>query len=134
MFDDRLELISPGTLGNSLTVDDLRTSQFTRNELLASRLGQCPVGDVPGSGGRRHFIERRGEGIGVIEDETVALAGSKPVFEPIGEREFKVTLPAKEVRNPLIAAAFRRIGLARQAGTGIRPSSGTGGVSATPLP
>ena len=36
MFDDRLELISPGTLGNSLTVEDLRTSQFTRNELLAS--------------------------------------------------------------------------------------------------
>ena len=90
MFDDRLELISPGTLGNSLTVEDLRTSQFTRNELLASRLGQCPVGDVPGSGGRRHFIERRGEGIGVIEEETVALAGSKPVFEPVGEREFKV--------------------------------------------
>ena len=27
---------------------------------------------------------------------------------------------AKEVRNPLIAAAFRGIGLARQAGTGIR--------------
>ncbi|MDE2871374.1 MAG: putative DNA binding domain-containing protein, partial [Gemmatimonadota bacterium] len=94
MFDDRLELISPGSLGNSLTVEDLRTSQFTRNELLASRLGQCPVGEVPGSGGRRHFIERRGEGIGVIEDETVALAGSKPVFEPVGEREFMVTLPA----------------------------------------
>ena len=94
MFDDRLELISPGALGNSLTVDDLRTSQFTRNELLAARLGQCPVGDVAGSGGRRYFIERRGEGIGVIEEETVALAGRRPVFEPIGEREFKVTLPA----------------------------------------
>ena len=94
MFDDRLELISPGGLGNSLAVEDLRTIQFTRNELLASRLGQCPVGDVPGSGGRRHFIERRGEGIGVIEEETVALAGRRPVFEAVGEREFKVTLPA----------------------------------------
>lgn len=30
----------------------------------------------------------------MIEEETIALAGRKPIFEPIGEREFKVTLPA----------------------------------------
>ena len=94
MFDDRLELYSPGGLCNSMTTDDLRTSQFTRNELLASRLGQCPVGEVPGAGGRQYFIERRGEGIGVILDETFALAGAPPVFELIGERELKVVLPA----------------------------------------
>ena len=111
MFDDRLELISPGTLGNSLTVDDLLTSQYTRNELLASRLGQCPVGDVPGSGGRRHFIERRGEGIGVIVEETLALAGSEPVFEPVGEREFKVTLPAAS--PPLPDGLATRVSVSR---------------------
>ncbi len=94
MFDDRLEIYSPGGLCNSMTTEDLRTSQFTRNELLASRLGQCPVGDVPGAGGREYFIERRGEGIGVIEDETFALAGRKPVFELIGDRELKLVLPA----------------------------------------
>ena len=94
VFDDRLELYSPGGLCNSMTTDDLRTSQFTRNELLASRLGQCPVGDVPGAGGRRCFIERRGEGIAVIEDETFALAGERPVFALIGERELQVVLPA----------------------------------------
>ena len=94
MFEDRLELYSPGGLGNSMTVDDLRLSQFTRNELLASRLGQCPVEDVPGAGERRFFIERRGEGVGVIEEETFALAGRNPVFELIGERELKLTLPA----------------------------------------
>ena len=94
MFDDRLELYSPGGLCNSMTTDDLRTSQFTRNELLASRLGQCPVGEVPGAGGRQYFIERRGEGVGVIQDETFALAGELPVFELIGERELKVVLPA----------------------------------------
>ena len=94
MFDDRMEIYSPGGLCNSMTTEDLRTSQFTRNELLASRLGQSPVGDVPGAGGRQYFIQRRGEGIGVIEDETFALAGRKPVFELIGERELKVVLPA----------------------------------------
>ena len=94
MFDDRLELYSPGGLANSMTVEDLRTSQFTRNQLLSSRLGQCPVGETAGAGERRYFIERRGEGIGVIEDETFALAGRKPVFELISERELKLTLPA----------------------------------------
>ena len=94
MFDDRLELYSPGGLGNSMTTADLRTSQFTRNELLASRLGQCPVGEVAGAGERQYFIERRGEGIGVIEDETFALTGKQPVFELLGERELKLTLPA----------------------------------------
>ncbi len=94
MFDDRMELYSPGGLCNSMTTADLRTSQFTRNELLASRLGQCPVGDVPGAGGRRYFIERRGEGIRVIEDETFSLAGRRPVFELIGERELKLVLHA----------------------------------------
>ena len=94
MFDERLELYSPGGLCNSMTTDDLRTSQFTRNELLASRLGQCPVGEVPGAGGRRYFIERRGEGIAAIEDETFSLAGRKPTFELIGERELKLVLPA----------------------------------------
>ena len=94
MFDDRLELYSPGNLGNSMGVEDLRTSQFTRNQLLASRLGQCPVGEVTGAGGRLYFIERRGEGVGVIEDETFALAGRKPLFEVIGERELKLVLPA----------------------------------------
>ena len=94
IFDDRLELYSPGGLCNSMTTDDLRSSQFTRNELLASRLGQCPVGEVPGAGGRQYFIQRRGEGIGVIEDETFALSGRRPIFELIGERELKLVLPA----------------------------------------
>ena len=109
MFDDRLELYSPGGLCNSMTTDDLRTSQFTRNELLASRLGQCPVGEVPGAGGRRYFIERRGEGIGVIQDETFALAGERPVFELIGERELKVVLPA--ARPPLSDGVAVRVAI-----------------------
>ncbi len=111
MFDDRLELYSPGGLCNSMTTDDLRTSQFTRNELLASRLGQCPVGDVPGAGGRRYFIERRGEGIGVIQDETFALAGERPSFELIGERELKVVLPA--ARPPLSDGVAVRVSVRR---------------------
>lgn len=94
MFDDRLEIYSPGNLCNSMSPADLRMSQFTRNESLATKLGQCEVGEVPGVGDRRYFIERRGEGIAVIEDETIALAGQSPVFEVIGHREFRVILPS----------------------------------------
>ncbi len=94
LFEDRLELYSPGGLSNSMTIEDLRSSQFTRNELVASRLGQCVVGDTPGSGGRRYFIERRGEGVTVIEDETFALAGERARFELLGGRELRLTLPA----------------------------------------
>ena len=111
MFDDRLELYSPGGLCNSMSTDDLRTSQFTRNELLASRLGQCAVGDVPGAGGRQYFIERRGEGIAVIEDETFALAGQRPIFELVGERELKVVLPA--ARMPVVEGVATRVVLDR---------------------
>lgn len=115
MFDDRLELYSPGGLCNSMKIEDLRTSQFTRNELLASRLGQCPVGGVPGSGGRQYFIERRGEGIGVIEDDTFAVAGQEPVFELVGERELKLTLPA--AKPPLPEGLAARVAV-RHTGTG----------------
>ena len=120
MFDDRLELYSPGGLCNGMTTDDLRTSQFTRNELLASRLGQCPVGDVPGAGGRQYFIERRGEGIAVIEDETFALAGERPVFESMGERELRVVLPAA---RPPVAEGVPASVIVRHGGTG-RPLPG----------
>lgn len=94
MFDDRLELYSPGALGNSMTVEDLRTTQFTRNQLLADRLGRCPVEDAVGAGERDFFIEQRGEGIRTIEEDTFALTGQAATFELIGQRELRLTLPA----------------------------------------
>ena len=94
MFDDRLEIYAPGNLCNSMSPTDLRLSQFTRNESLATKLGQCEVGAIPGVGDKRYFIERRGEGIAVIEDETFSFAGQSPVFEVIGQREFRVILPS----------------------------------------
>ena len=57
MFDDRLELYSPGGLCNSMTTDDLRTSQFT-----AQRAAGVPAGSVPGGrragGGRAAVLHR----------------------------------------------------------------------------
>ena len=49
MFADRLEIQSPGSLPNSLTVESMETRQVTRNEALTSVLARLPVGGIQGS-------------------------------------------------------------------------------------
>ena len=50
IFDDRLELYSPGALPNTLPIASMRIRQATRNETLASMLRKLPVGDIKGAG------------------------------------------------------------------------------------
>ena len=86
MFADRLELSSPGALSNTLTVEKLRYGQATRNELLARLLSEITVEDNVGRQvARRYFLERRGEGVGIILDESAALSGKVPVYQHIDE-------------------------------------------------
>ena len=86
MFADRLELSSPGALSNTLTVEKLRYGQATRNELLARLLSELTVEDNVGRQvARRYFLERRGEGVGIILDESAALSGKIPVYKHIDE-------------------------------------------------
>ncbi len=92
MFTDRLELYSPGALANTLTVDDLRYNQATRNELLARLLSEITLDDDMGSQVvRRHFLERRGEGVGIILNESEKLSGKIPAYELFGE-ELRLTI------------------------------------------
>ena len=92
MFTDRLELYSPGALANTLTVDDLRYNQATRNELLARLLSETTLNDDMGAQVvRRHFLERRGEGVGIILNESEKLSGKTPVYELFGE-ELRLTI------------------------------------------
>ena len=92
MFDDRLELYSPGALANTLTVENLRYSQATRNELLARLLSEITLDDDLGRQVvRRHFLERRGEGVGIILNESETLSGKRPVYELFDE-ELRLTI------------------------------------------
>ena len=92
LFADRLELYSPGALANTLTVDNLRYSQATRNELLARLLSEISLDDdVEKQVIRRHFLERRGEGVGIILNESEALSGKMPVYEMFDE-ELRLTI------------------------------------------
>ena len=99
MFADRLELISPGALANTLTVERLRYGQATRNELLARLLSELTVEEnVSRQVARRYFLERRGEGVGIILDESTALSGKAPAYEQIDESLHLTIFAAKSLQ------------------------------------
>ncbi len=92
MFSDRLELYSPGALANTVTVENLRYAQATRNELLARLLSEITLHDTMSRQvTRRHFLERRGEGVGIILNESETLSGQTPVYELFDE-ELRLTI------------------------------------------
>ena len=100
MFTDRLELYSPGALANTLTVDDLRYNQATRNELLARLLSETTLNDDMGAQVvRRHFLERRGEGVGIILNESEKLSGKTPAYELFGEELCLTIFAAKSLQE-----------------------------------
>lgn len=94
MFSDRLEIQSPGTLPNSLTVDNIADRQAARNEVLTSMLGRMAVGETRGSGERRYFMERRGDGVPVILNETRGASGKPAQFRVIADADVLVVLPS----------------------------------------
>ncbi len=96
VFSDRLELCSPGSLPNNLTIDSMAERQSTRNSVLASVLGRMNAGGMEGAEGRRFFMERRGDGVPIIRRETKALTGKEPRFRLIDDSELCLTIPAAE--------------------------------------
>ena len=96
IFSDRLELCSPGSLPNNLTIESMGERQSTRNGALSSVLGRMDAGSIEGAGGRRYFMERRGDGVPIIRRETRELTGRDPEFRLIDGSELCLTLPAAE--------------------------------------
>ncbi len=68
--------------------------QATRNELLVSLLGRTPTGGVRGRGDRRYFMERRGDGVPIIQSETKGLSGKPAEFRIVGDTDLLVLLPS----------------------------------------
>ncbi len=111
MFEDRLEIQSPGSLPNNLTVDSMAARQATRNEALTSVLGRMPVADVRGSEERRYFMERRGDGVPIIRRETRKLSGKLPEYRLIDASEVCLIIPAAvQERSPARAVITVRSG------------------------
>lgn len=82
IFDDRIEVISPGTLGGGLTVEDLGTGKrYIRNQLTADVLSELK------------YIEKAGTGIYRLKKEMEKNGSPEPEFR-VDQNTFKVILPA----------------------------------------
>lgn len=124
MFANRLEIQSPGSLPNSLTIKNLGSQAATRNEALISMLRRMPVSGIPGSEDRLHLMDQRGDGVPIIQRETIQLCGQPPVYELIDDAELLLVLPAagQEQDSPHTAITERG-GSAKRAGGTFSPGS-----------
>jgi predicted HTH transcriptional regulator len=92
LFSDRLEIFSPGTIPNTMTIASLSERQSTRNELLSSLLARCPM-NVNAIGSLRSFImDKRGEGVPIIITESEKLSGRRPEYALLDDAELKLTI------------------------------------------
>ena len=95
MFSDRLELFSPGTIPNSMTIDSLPLRQSTRNELLTSLLARCPL-PMGDSNVHNFFMDKRGEGVPIIITESLMLSDRLPEYRLIDDSELLLTIYAAQ--------------------------------------
>ncbi len=92
LFSDRLEIFSPGTIPNTLTIDSLSERQSTRNELISSLLARCPM-NINAVGSQRSFImDKRGEGVPIILLESERLSGKRPEYRLLDDAELMLTI------------------------------------------
>jgi ATP-dependent DNA helicase RecG len=98
-FADRLEIYSPGALPNSLTVDSLPLRQSTRNEMITFLLARTPLEEVRGAGRHKFFMERRGDGVPIIFEESRRVSGRDPEYRLIDDAELLLTIWSAELPN-----------------------------------
>ena len=97
LFDDRLELYTPGRLPNTLTPELLEYRQVSRNPTVTSLLARCPV-DRPEVGSHRsHIMDRRGEGVPVILSRSEVLSDRRPAYRMPDASELILTIYAPSV-------------------------------------
>ena len=92
LFEDRLEIYSPGALPNTVTIDSMALRQATRNELITSLLSESPVADAVGDVGRHFYMEKRGDGVPIILHESEELSGKTPLYQLIDDSELLLTI------------------------------------------
>ncbi len=95
LFENRLEIYSPGTVPNSLTIESLRYRQSARNEAICSLLAKCAVPDGAWlTTDRRNMMDKRGEGVPLILDRSAQLSGREPEYRLIDDAELFLTIYA----------------------------------------
>ncbi len=102
MFSDRLEIFSPGSIPNTMTVESLPLRQSARNELLTSLLARCPTPSERLSGDRKSIMEKRGEGVPIILSESEKLSGRRPEYRLIDDAELMLTIFAASASGEVV--------------------------------
>jgi len=97
IFRERLEIFSPGSIPNTMTLDTMSLRQITRNELLTSMLSRCPVKSSNNEIMRHYLMERRGEGAPIIFAESEKLSGRIPEYRILNDSELLLTIYAASV-------------------------------------
>ena len=93
MFSDRIELFSPGAIPNSLTVESLRYRQSARNEAICSLLAKCSLPNETWLvSGRVNIMEKRGEGVPIILDNSERISGRLPEYTLIDDSELRLVI------------------------------------------
>lgn len=95
IFGDRIELRVPGGLPNTLTVSSMPLRQYSRNELIVSLLARIPSTQ----GGREFLMDRRGDGVPIILDETLKVSGRPAEYRVIDDAELELILRAAPPRS-----------------------------------
>lgn len=96
LFADRLELYSPGAIPNTMTVESLPYRQAARNEAITSLLAKCaaPETDAGIVTNRGTFMDKRGEGVQIILDNSERISGRRPEYRIIDDSELMLTIYA----------------------------------------
>ena len=97
LFDDRLELYTPGLLVNTMTPESLPYRQAARNEAITSLLARCSVQRDDFRSHRTHIMDKRGEGVPIILSRSESLSGKAPEYRLIDESELLLTIHAAAV-------------------------------------
>ncbi len=99
IFDDRIEIYSPGSLVNSMTIESMRYRTATRNERVTNLLSECPVPESLGDLGRSKLMERRGDGVDIIFDESERLGAPRPQYRLLDDAELMLIIYAARIPN-----------------------------------
>ena len=94
LFADRLEIMSPGGLPNSLALEEIGERQFSRNELICTCLSRCPIEQKFTDVVRHQVMDRRGEGVPVILAASRKLSRKDAKYELLGDFELRLTIPS----------------------------------------
>lgn len=93
LFADRLELYTPGSLPNSMTIASMTAISAPRNEVIASLFARYYPVDDPMLG-KVQLMDRRGSGVRMILERSEALSGKRPGYQDLDGMELLLIIPA----------------------------------------